>query len=248
MTGRDQFLRDQDKLRRKAQRDHARNVDANARDRQESYFQHAGERDKRIREDMNQREQARRNDEYKKSVFFAEIQQAKVENRAPIYRSYLDVPDMVPPRQAANVETPWGTLLLIIGFVILLVGAAIVTFFRMFGGVILGLLITAGVAYLAITAVWLYLLHVKKPTTPDDIARAAAWNPVTLTKRGLGLLRRGRQPAAAPGPQFQQNSQQPPRPPAQPQARHFDQEPEPEVYQPQYFDPQTGRLSGTPGQ
>lgn len=232
MNRRDQFLRDQDDLRRRAQKDHARKVDRDARGRQEDYFSKAGERDQRIREDIDRRDAARRNDEYKKSVFFAELQQAKVEGRAPIYGSYLDVPDLVEP-EPVSTESPWGPLLTAGAIGVVLACGAVWALFHYFGGLILGLFITVVVAYLAITGIWLYLTKVKPPTTPEEAARAAAWNPVTITGRGIAFARRRHPANAEEATQYPQGGEQDgrTRPPAQPQP-----EPEPEVYRPQYFD------------
>lgn len=247
MNRRDQFLRDQDDLRRRAQKDHARKVDRDARDRQSAYHSKQGERDERIQANIAEREWNRRNDDHKKSVFQAELHNARLEQRPPIYSSFLDVPDLEKPKQG-NTESPWGSLLLMAAIAIFVIGGVLWTFFHYFGGLILGVAIGIGVAYVATTGIWMYLTQVKKPSTPEEVARADAWNPVTLTRRGLGLFRRGRQTEPSPGPQFQQNApQQPTRAPAQPHPGYFDQEPEPEVYRPQYFDPQTGQTR-PPGQ
>jgi len=230
MTARDKFLRDQDNLRRRAQQSHADRLDNDASRRQNSFFQRANERDQKIRDDIDARDRARRNAEYKKSVFYAELQQAKAENRAPIYASYMSVPDLEEPEPPA--PSPWGTLALAGVIGILAVGAIIWAIFHYLGGIILGVLVAIAAAYAITTGVWLYLTRVKTPATPEEAARADAWNPITLTRRGLALIHR--RPAAG---EHTEDTPDAPRTPGQPNPAHFDRDPESEVYQPQYFNP-----------
>lgn len=235
MTARDRFLRDQDDLRRRAQRDHANRINSDANSRQQSYFRQASERDQQIRDDLNERDRARRNADYKKSVFYAELQQAKAEGRPPIYSSYMSVPDLEEPE--APAPSPWGTLALAGVIGILAVGAIIWAIFHYLGGIILGVLVAIAAAYTITTGVWLYLTRIKTPATAEEAARADAWNPATLTRRAIALIPR-RNPAR--NPEDTRESGEAPgtyRPPAQPNATHFDRDPEPEVYQPQYFNP-----------
>lgn len=235
MSRRDDFLRDQDNLRRRSQKDHANKVNRDAQSRQDEYFRQADNRDQRINENLDRRDRERRNTDYKKSVFFAELQQARIEGRAPIYNSYLDVPDLEEPKPPA--ESPWGSLLLVAAVGITLVCGAVWMVFHYFGGIIYGLLLAVVAAYVVVTGIWVYLTRIKPPTTAEEADRADAWHPVTLTKRGIALVRDRRRGSVEDDDVSMHPDQ---RPPAQPDARHFDREPEPEVYRPQYFDPHGG--------
>lgn len=241
MNRRDQFLNDQDNLRRRAQKDHARKVDRDARGRQECYFSQQGQRDERIQANIADRDWARRNDEYKKSVFQTELHNARLEHRPPVYGSFLDVPDLERPK--AKGDSGGSMDFIVIAILILCaIGGAVLNFL---GGFLQIALLIIGIGYAGLTCVWAYMRHYANPTTPEAIARADAWNPIRITKGIIGFFRSFRsQPAAAPSPQFEQRDGQPQQPfraPSQPHAQYFDQTPEPEVHQPQYFDPQSGQ-------
>lgn len=225
----ERFLRDQDNYRRAAQRDHARRIDQNAQERQRASFVHQNQRDQRIQENIAARDWNRRNDDHKKSVFYAELQRARFENRPPIYSSHFDVPDL--PRPRRSVDFPWGTVLILGALAVLLVGAVLYTIVRVVGGLLLWTLIAAVGAFLVAGAVWVILRFLKKPSTPDAIAKADAWNPVRIVGRILAFCRRNRS----------SGEQQPTHEQPRAQRQHFSdsqgQQEQPQVYRPQPFKP-----------
>lgn len=157
-----------------------------ARDR--AFAQAQDERDQRIKADLDSREWQRRNENHKKSVFYAELQQARIENRPSLYQSHMDVPDLempTPPRTlVSRLNAVLGTgfnLVLVLGIAIVAIVAAAITFWRMFGGFILQLVLVVLAAYGVMTVIWLVKRYGLNPQSPESVAAADRWNPKNNT-------------------------------------------------------------------
>lgn len=246
------FLYEQDRLRRNAQYRHAEELDSNARDRQRNYFQMADERDKRIQDNLAERDWARRNDDHKKSIFQSELHNARLEHRPPIYNSFLEVPDLARPRPTFKFNfLGFGLVgLCIVGIILYLIslvlGLVVYVAVNIIGTILYWLFIALVVGYAVSTAVWAFRRFVRRPETPDAIARAEAWNPIALTKKAVGYAYGylGRR-SAARRPQESGPEQEPQLDPSN--LDHTDARvPEADASQPRNFDPDTGQSDAPP--
>lgn len=195
-TGAEKFLDEQDRRRQAAFERNNSRIRGQQAARDAAFVKAQSERDQRIADDMAERDWQRRNDEHKKSVFYAELQQARVEGRPSIYGTFTDVPDMerpsapqTPTSRFAQAASTGSSLLLVFGIAVAVVVAAVITAWRMFGDVFGQLFVLLLVAYAVMTVVWLIKRYALTATTPDEIAAAEKWNPITNTLRCVRYVR-----------------------------------------------------------